>query len=640
MHMTKHLMAIIIAAALGMAPAAAETPARAFWSQPTYLSAPTQDAADLVMAGTDSGERAVAVWTRSDGSKRRVQASTTADGATTWRAPRTLSASRQDGELPHVAMAASAEHILTAWSRRDAVTHRLQAVVSPNGGVTWNPVKTLSSGTGAARNARVAVSDDGQRMVVAWEQSDGTNIRIMTAVSADAGLTWSMPTAVSPAGRDALRVRLAMARAGDRLLASWTAGSGAARSVQAAVSTDGGATFAAPATLSTPGRNAGSSQVSTSADGSRMAAVWTQDTPGGTTLQTSYTADAGETWNPAATLVAACEQAPRAVIEQSADGRTVWVAVNNGCEGVRAIQVTVSADAAATWSPLRTLSGTLTLQDHDPSLTVSSDATRAAVGWGHDEQAPGTMRVAVSADTGASWTTQTVAAGGGGPLVSSADGTRLIAGLTGNDGSNWRIQTSHAGLATVPDAPAGVDATPGDGQATLTWQPPAHDGGSPVMSYSVTSSPGGLSCSTTEPTCTLTGLTNGTAYRFTVTATNAVGTGPASAAFGPVTPQAPTPKPTPQPKPKPPQTTIRVKAAAAQTKLRVRIGPDRGADVQWYFAIQRQKAAKWRTLDPPRRTRGPKHTQLLDLPKGTYRVVVRPPTGYAAATSAPVRLLR
>ena len=38
---------------------------------------------------------------------------------------------------------------------------------------------------------------------------------------------------------------------------------------------------------------------------------------------------------------------------------------------------------------------------------------------------------------------------------------------------------------TVPGAPTGLTATPGDGQVTLSWAAPASDGGSPVTGYNV-----------------------------------------------------------------------------------------------------------------------------------------------------------
>ena len=66
---------------------------------------------------------------------------------------------------------------------------------------------------------------------------------------------------------------------------------------------------------------------------------------------------------------------------------------------------------------------------------------------------------------------------------------------------------------------------------TLSWAAPASDGGSPITSYTATSSPGGLTCTSASASCTVTGLTNGTSYSFTVKATNAFGTGPASNAL-------------------------------------------------------------------------------------------------------------
>ena len=89
---------------------------------------------------------------------------------------------------------------------------------------------------------------------------------------------------------------------------------------------------------------------------------------------------------------------------------------------------------------------------------------------------------------------------------------------------------------TVPDAPTIGTATGGDAQASVAFTAPADTGGTAITGYTVTSSPGSLTGTGASSPIVVTGLTNGTAYTFTVTATNAQGTGPASAASNSVTP--------------------------------------------------------------------------------------------------------
>lgn len=91
---------------------------------------------------------------------------------------------------------------------------------------------------------------------------------------------------------------------------------------------------------------------------------------------------------------------------------------------------------------------------------------------------------------------------------------------------------------TVPGPPISVAATPADAQAMVTWTAPFDDGGKALTLYTVTSDPGGFTATATPPDtgATVTGLTNGTAYTFTVVATNELGDGPPSAPSTAVTP--------------------------------------------------------------------------------------------------------
>lgn len=96
---------------------------------------------------------------------------------------------------------------------------------------------------------------------------------------------------------------------------------------------------------------------------------------------------------------------------------------------------------------------------------------------------------------------------------------------------------------TVPNAPINLYTRINDSIVVLNWSSPSYNGGSPIIKYYVTTSTGTITYPyiLTDTTATITGLTNGTLYTFTVAAINIKGTG-ASMSIS-ATPNIPTPVP-------------------------------------------------------------------------------------------------
>jgi hypothetical protein len=107
-----------------------------------------------------------------------------------------------------------------------------------------------------------------------------------------------------------------------------------------------------------------------------------------------------------------------------------------------------------------------------------------------------------------------------------------------------------------PGTPTSVSASAGNASATVSFTEPSNEGKTGTATYVATSSPGSITGSSTTSPITVSSLSNGTAYTFTVIADTPYGvSSDVSSASSAVTPTAPPPPPPPPPPPTPPPPT-------------------------------------------------------------------------------------
>jgi hypothetical protein len=194
---------------------------------------------------------------------------------------------------------------------------------------------------------------------------------------------------------------------------------------------------------------------------------------------------------------------------------------------------------------------TMTFVSNDPAFRAAYGAS-VFVGDRYDDNLATSGTLTLTRADGS--TADSVGYGGPGwPVPTAGQSLELTDPASDNDdGGNWALSSgsgtpgsANGGTpaATAPSAPSIGTATGGNASATVTWTPPGSNGGSAVTGYSVRvvnsagTQVGALRPADASATSLLvTGLTNGTAYRFQVAATNIVGTGPYSALSNAVTP--------------------------------------------------------------------------------------------------------
>ncbi|MBS2025330.1 MAG: fibronectin type III domain-containing protein, partial [Deltaproteobacteria bacterium] len=225
------------------------------------------------------------------------------------------------------------------------------------------------------------------------------------------------------------------------------------------------------------------------------------------------------------------------------DGLTNGTAYTFTVAAVNAVGTGAASDQAGPATPA-------TLPGKPTALTATPGVQKANLTWTAPDSGGSpitTYKVTQSLDGGTTYTNANAAVSSTTAVVTGlANGATVtfkVAAITAIGTGEASDPSTAITLPSLPGAPTGLTATQGNASAGLTWTAPAS--ASPITGYTVAWTATGASAGTASvsdgsaTSFTVTGLTNGATYTFTLSASTAAGAGPSSDASNAVTPSGP-----------------------------------------------------------------------------------------------------
>lgn len=210
----------------------------------------------------------------------------------------------------------------------------------------------------------------------------------------------------------------------------------------------------------------------------------------------------------------------------------VWgmiLAAYPGCGGVGQISINPETGSKVTSHPTTALSG------------MAASGSWACALWtdrlaGGNAFADGSLTSRTNC-TNTGGTAKTMQFSDSNTTVATSWAAQTATSTTSTLAINVAVELLATSSITTPGTPTGISASAADSSATVSFTP-GGNGGDPAVTWTATSTPGSLTATATSSPITVPGLTNGTAYTFTVKGHNSAGNGTASSASGSVTPTA------------------------------------------------------------------------------------------------------